>query len=102
MLCAIVAFVTVQAPISDAAIAKVLFSVALVSLMMKALYATRIDELVGEEAALRAERRRHGVFDGSLAIIAIAERLATGYSSSLPIALLWELSWILFRIRNVE
>ncbi len=61
ILGAIVTFVALQTLINDTAIAEVLFSVALVSIMITALYAICINELVGKEAAFREERRRNGV-----------------------------------------
>ena len=48
MLSAIVAFFAVRPLISDNTVADILYSLALVVLMIFALYAIQVDELVGE------------------------------------------------------
>ncbi|MBV8134811.1 MAG: two pore domain potassium channel family protein [Deltaproteobacteria bacterium] len=96
MLCALVAFVAVRPLIGDGSTATVVFSVAVVVLMILALYAIQVEELLGEDSALQTEHRRTAVTGATLALIAVAVRLAAAYSSSPAIALTWSLSWILF------
>jgi len=96
MLCAIVTFIAVRPLIGDSAVATVTFSAALVALMVVALFAVRIDELVGEESTLRAERRRRGIIGGALAVTAIVLRVASVYGASQTITPLFDLSWMAF------
>jgi len=48
--------------------AEIWFSLALVLLMIFALYVVQVDELVGEEHALRAERRRNSRIGWALSL----------------------------------
>jgi hypothetical protein len=56
MLCALVAFVAVRPLIGDGSTATAVFSIAVIVLMIVALYAIRVQELLGEESARPAER----------------------------------------------
>lgn len=96
MLCTIVALVAVRPLIGDGSAATAVFGVAVIVLMISAVYAIQVDELLGEESALRSERRRTQVTGATLALIAIAVRLVAAYSSSQSITLTWSLSWMLF------
>jgi len=96
MLSALVAAFAVRPLIGDGVVATILFNCAMVVLLIVALYAIQLDELVGAEAALRAERRRNSVIGWSLAVAAVGLRLTTIYSSSPSLTLLWELCAMLF------
>lgn len=96
MLCAIVAFFAVRPLIGDGRFATALFSVALVMLMIVALYAVMFDQLVGEERTLQADRRRNSVIGWTLAIVAIGFRFAMFFSSSRWLTVFGQLSWMLF------
>jgi voltage-gated potassium channel len=96
MLCALVAFIAVRPLIGDGSTATAVFSVAVIVLMILALYAIQVDELLGEESTLRSERRRTEVAGATLALIAIAVRLLAAYTYSPSIILTWSLSWMLF------
>jgi voltage-gated potassium channel len=91
MLCAIVAFFAVRPLIGDGPTASFLFTAALIALMILALLAIQVDELVGEEARLRAERRRNWIVGGILAAIVIGLRVLIAYSPAGNITLVWEL-----------
>lgn len=94
MLCAIIAAFAVRALISDDTVAEMLFSLAMVALMILALYSIQIDELVGEETTLRVERRRKSRIGWTLAIIATSLRFAMIFSSSPSLRLAAQLSWL--------
>lgn len=96
MLCAIVGFFAVRPLIGDGRFATALFSVALVILMIVALYAVQFDQLVGEERTLQAERRRNSVIGWTLAIVAIGFRLEMFFSSSGWLTVFGQLAWMLF------
>jgi voltage-gated potassium channel len=91
MLCAILAFFAVRPLIGDGPTASVLFTAALLALMILALLAIQIDELVGEQDRLRAERRRNWIVGGILASVVIGLRLLIAYLPSANLTLLWEL-----------
>lgn len=55
MLSSIVALFAVRPLIGDGPVAEILYTLALMVLMIFALYAIQVAELVGEQAALRAE-----------------------------------------------
>jgi hypothetical protein len=96
MLCAIIALFAVRPLIGDGDLATSLFFVALVVLMIFALYAIQRDDLVGEESALRAERRRTGIIGWTLAVTATCLRFAMIFSSSRSLMLVGQLSWMFF------
>lgn len=95
MLCAIVGFFAVRPVIGDGPFATVIFSVAMVVLMIVALYAIRTDELIGEAAALSAERRRDTIVGWTLALTALCLRFIS--SPNRPIlSVVGNLCWMLF------
>jgi len=97
MLCAIVAAFAVRPLIGDGNVATTVFVVAMIVLMIFALYAIQSDELVGEEAALRAERQRTSMGGWTLALTALFLRFAMMiYASSPSLMLAMQLSWMLF------
>src|SRR5437879_521055 len=76
LLVAIVAAIAVRPLIGDVGIGPVVFSIALLLLLLDALYAIQVDELIGERERLRVERRRRSIIGWVLAVPAIVERLA--------------------------
>src|SRR5215470_19286159 len=82
LLVAIVVAFAVRPLIGDAGAAPLVFSVALMLLMLVALYATQVDELVGEREALLVERRRRSIVGWTLAVLAIAERFGVMFAPS--------------------
>jgi hypothetical protein len=77
LLAAIVAFMAVWPVIGDVRAAKIVFGVALLILVIAALYAIQVDELVGDRHKLVAERRRRNIIGWSLVGAALIERVLT-------------------------
>ncbi len=78
LLAVIVVFLAVWPLLAGAAgLAKIVFSAALVGLLIAALYAIQVEELVGERKKLLAERRRRKIIGWSLTSAAIIERVLT-------------------------
>jgi hypothetical protein len=76
LLIAIVALFMVRPLIGDGGLATATFSTALLILLLFALYAIQVDELVGARETLLAQRRRRGLIGWALAVPAIVARLA--------------------------
>jgi len=98
LLIAIVALFLVRPLIGDGALATAVFSVALLILLLFALYAIQVDELVGEREALLAQRRRRSIIGLALAVPAIAERLAMILMPSPTLYLTGTILWLLLFI----
>lgn len=94
MLFAIIAAFAVRALINDTTVAEIFFVLAMVALMILALYSIQIDELVGEETALRVELRRKSRIGWTLAAIATSLRIAMNFSSSPSLRLVTQISWL--------
>ena len=77
LLVAIVAFLAVFPVLGEAGPARTVFGLALVALLVVALYTTQVDELVGERDKLLAERRRRKLVGWSLASAAVIARVVT-------------------------
>jgi voltage-gated potassium channel len=76
LLMALLALFMVRPLIGDGGIATAIFSMALLILLLFALYAIQVDELVGERETLLAQRRRRGLIGWALAVPALVARLA--------------------------
>jgi voltage-gated potassium channel len=76
LLIAIVALFLVRPLIGDGGLATATFSTSLLVLLLFALYAIQVDELVGERETLVAQRRRRALVGWALAVPAIVARLA--------------------------
>lgn len=76
LLIAIVMMFMVRPLIGGGRLATSVFSIMLVILLLFALYAIQVDELVGEREALLAQRRRRSIIGWTLAVPAVAARLA--------------------------
>ena len=98
LLIAIVAAFGVRPLIGNGATAAALFSVALLVLLLVALYAIQVDELMGERATLLAQRQRRSVVGWVLAAFAVFERLAAMVSPTHQLLVVGTLSWLLFII----
>ena len=96
LLIAIVVAFAIRPLIGDAGIAPVVFSLALLALMIVALYTIHVDELVGEQAVLLARRRRQSVVGWVLATLAIAERLSLMIAPSFQLIVAGSIGWLLF------
>jgi hypothetical protein len=91
----VVAF-AVRPLIGDAGGGPIVFSLALLALMLVALYTVRVDELVGERDALLAQRRRQSIIGWVLATLAIAERLSLMIAPSPQLFMAGSIGWLLF------
>src|SRR5271165_1694109 len=98
LLIAIVALFMVRPLIGDGGLATAVFSIALLILLLFALYAIQVDELVGEREALLAQRRRRSIIGWALAVPAIAERLAIILMPSPMLYLSGTILWLLLFI----
>jgi voltage-gated potassium channel len=98
LLIAIVALFMVRPLIGDGGLATAVFSIALLILLLFALYAIQVDELVGEREVLLAQRRRHSIIGWALAVPAIAERLAIILMPSPALYLSGTILWLLLFI----
>lgn len=76
LLIAIVALFMVRPLVGEGADATAVFSIVILLLLLFALYAIQVDELVGEREVLVAQRHRRGMIGWALAVPAAAERLA--------------------------
>jgi Ion channel len=95
LLMAIVVLFLVRPLIGDGGIATGTFSMALLLVLIFALYAVHIDELVGEREALLAQRRRRGLIGWALAVPAIVTRLAAIVVPSPAVYLSGAILWLL-------
>jgi voltage-gated potassium channel len=96
LLVAIVTAFGTRPLIGDAGAAPYIYSIALLLLMLVALYAIQVDELVGDRVRLLAARRRRGIVGWTLAVVAIAERLATTVSANPILYRISTICWMLF------
>ena len=96
LLAAIVLAFAVRPMIGDFGIAPVAFSLALMVLMLVALYTIQVDELVGERAALLAQKKRRGTIGWLLAIPAVVERIAIVIVPNPLLILTGSIFWLLF------
>ena len=96
LLVALVVAMCARPLIGDAGIGPVMFSLAMMALLLVALYTLQVDELVGDHEVLIAERRRRGLVGGTLAVMAIAERVSMMVAPNPRIFLVGSLAWLAF------
>ncbi len=96
LLIAIVIAFAVRPLIGDAGGAPIVFSLALLALMLVALYTIQIDDLLGERDVLLARRRKQSIVGWALAVLAIAERLGVMIAPSPQLFMAGALGWLLF------
>ena len=100
LLIAIITAVAVRPLIGDVGAGPLVFSIAIVVLMLFALYTIQVDELVGqlvgEREVLRAQRRRRSIAGWVLAVSGITLRLATMVAPSHRLYTIGAISWFLF------
>jgi hypothetical protein len=96
LLVAIVALFAVRPLIGEAGISPAVFSIALIVLLMVALYAISVDELIGEREALLHQKRRRSLVGWALALVAFADRLAVMIVPNRRLYLFGSISWLLF------
>jgi Ion channel len=96
LLIALVVAFAARPLIGDLGIAPVMFSLALIVLMLVSLYTIQVDELVGERETLLAQQKKRSVIGWLLAIPAIAERLAIFIVRSPSVIMTGSIFWFLF------
>lgn len=96
LLAAIMVLFGVRPLLGRSNLASTAFSLALLLLMLVALFTTQVDELVGERDALLAQHRRRRVIGWVLAVPAIAERLFVLAFPSRENYLVASLCWLAF------
>src|SRR6516225_9670972 len=80
LLVAIVLAFAVRPLIGDNTMALAVFSIVIMAVLVLGLYTIQVDELVGEQRKLLAERRRRSVIGWVLALVAVAERMSMFFS----------------------
>ena len=97
LLIAIAGMFAVRPLVGDTRAAVVVFSLASLLVLLAALLNIQVDELIGERAALLAQRRRRTIIGWVLAVPAIAERVWLLFTPTSHRALLiGSLLWLLF------
>lgn len=95
LLVAIIAAFAIRPLIGDSGSGPVVFSAAMLVLLLVALYNIDVAELVGEREALLAEKRRRSIVAGVLAVLATAERLAITFAPSRSLYLAGSIGWLM-------
>src|SRR5271156_7112105 len=82
LLVAIIAAFLVRPLIGDSGAGPILFSSAMLVLLILSLYNIDVDELVGDRKILLAQRRRRSIIAWTLGVPAFAERLVVIFAPS--------------------
>ena len=96
LLIALVTTFAVRPLIGENDFSRNVFGVAVVLLLVMALYTVQIDDLIGEKEALLAQRKRRMIIGWLLALIATVERLASPFFPNPVLLLAGTLSFLLF------
>ena len=96
LLAAIVAAFAVRPLIGDVGAGNAVFGVALVLLLLVALYNINVDELIGERGRLLVQSRRRLMLGWALASAAAAERIFVIFSQTSKLNLAGLICWFLF------
>jgi len=95
MLAAIVTTLAVRPLLGDAGNGPIVFSLAMLALMLVSLYTIQIDEVTDEREIPLAERRRRSIVGWGLAVPAIADRLLVFFAPSHSLYLTGSIIWFL-------
>jgi voltage-gated potassium channel len=95
LLGAIIAAFLVRPLIGDFGAGPILFSTAMLLLLLLALYNIDVDELVGDREILLAQKRRRSIIAWTLGVPAIAERLIVTFAPTRSIYLAGSILWLL-------
>jgi Ion channel len=98
LLIAIVALFIVRPVIGDEVDATAAFSILILLLLLFALYAIQVDELIGEREILVAQRHRRGMIGWALAVPAAAERIAMIFVTNPTLYLAGAILWLVLFI----
>ena len=96
LLGAIVLALAVRPLLGDRGSGPVVFSIALLVLMLVALYSIQTEELVGEQKTLLAEKRRRSIVGWTLAVLAAGDRFAAIFMPTHSLYLAGSICWLLF------
>jgi hypothetical protein len=96
LLAALIAAFAVRPLIGDTGASTALFGVALVLLLLVALYNINVDEVVGERGRLLAQSRRRLIVGWVLATAAAGQRVAIFFVQSRMLDLAGSVCWLLF------
>jgi len=96
LLVAIILLFLVRPSIGDAGAGPMLFSAALVLLLVVALYTIQVDELTGERDTLLAQRRTRTILGWALAVPAVIERIAIFIVPNAELYITGTIVWLLF------
>jgi hypothetical protein len=96
LLLALIAAFLVRPLIGDTGAGFPLFSIALVVLLLVALYNINVDELVGERGLLLSQARHRRILGWMLAIAAGVGRIATIFVQNPMLEMAVTISWLLF------
>jgi voltage-gated potassium channel len=96
LLAALIAAFAVRPLIGNSVDSTATFGVALVILLVVALYNINVDELVGERGRLLAQRKRRRILGWALAAAAAAERILVILVHSPKLDLVSSICWLLF------
>ena len=96
LLVAIIAAFAVRPLIGDTGAGSALFGIALVVVLLVALYNINVDDLVGERDRLMAQNRRRRILGWTLATAAASERIAIIFVHSRTFNIAGSICWLLF------
>ncbi|MGB6089836.1 MAG: hypothetical protein WBG26_10105, partial [Candidatus Binataceae bacterium] len=95
LLVAIVAAFLVRPLIGDSGAGPPVFSLAMLLLLLLALYNINVDELVGNRETLLAQRRKRSIIAWTLGVPAIAERFVIPFDPSPSLYLAGSILWLM-------
>ena len=97
VLVALVALMAVRPLLGDSAgaVGTLLFSLALVVVMLVSLYTIQVDELVGERQTLVAQKKKRSMIGWALAVPAIMDRVVIMFEPSPSLILAGTIFWFL-------
>src|SRR6266851_4392811 len=95
LLVAIIAAFLVRPLIGDSGAGPPIFSLAMLVLLLLALYNINVDDLVGVRDTLLAQRRRRNIIAWTLAVPAIAQRFVIPFAPSHSLYLSGSILWLL-------
>jgi ion channel len=96
LLLAIVTLLAVRPFLGDTGAGAIVFSLAVLLVLLVALLTIQVDDLVGEREALLAQRRRRRLVGWGLAVPAIGERLWASFAPNPRLFRMGAISWLLF------
>jgi voltage-gated potassium channel len=96
LLLAIVALFAVRPFLGDTGAATIVYSLAMLLVLLAAMLTIQVDDLVGEREVLLVQGRRRSFVGWALAVPAVADRLWMFFAPSPRLGLVGSVSWLLF------